>query len=413
MSDRKFDVVVWGASGFTGRLVAEYLIRQDLRDLRWALGGRNQQKLEEVRGELARREPRAAHVPIVTADANDEASLRALAKSTRVIATTVGPFRKLGPPLVAACAREGTHYCDLTGEPHFVRDMIEAHDEEARGTGARIVHCCGFDSIPSDLGVLILQEHAREKFGRPLEEIRMVTGAVRGGISGGTIASALLLAEESVRSKKVRRQLANPYLLDPSRDEEHARNRDQTGIRFDADAGRWTAPFVMAAINTRVVQRSNALLDYRYGRDFRYTESMGLGRGVKGAAQAMGVTAGLGGFFVTAATKPGRSLLQKVLPAAGEGPPKEKRDQGHFTLEFFGSGHDASGAAVKAKAVSKGTSDPGYGETAKMLGESALCLALDGEKLAGKGGVQTPAAAMGTPLVERLRRAGMTFDVVS
>lgn len=400
---RKYDVVLWGATGFTGKLVAEYLVRHASAGLRWALGGRNEAKLAEVRRALALISPAAGALPLAIADATDEASLDALVASTRVVATTVGPFRQHGPALVAAAARNGTHYCDLTGEPQFVREMIDLHHATARESGAKIVHCAGFDSIPSDLGVLMMQEHALSKMGRPLESIRFVTRRMSGGVSGGTIASALLMAEEMAKDKSLRRKLANPYLLDPTREGRGPDRGDQQGVKWDEEAGCWTAPFVMAAINTRIVRRTNSLLGYRYGRDFRYSEVMGLSRGVRGAVTAAGITAGLGGFFVTAATRPGRAVLRRFLPGPGEGPSTQSQQNGHFHIELIGS--DGMRGHVSAK------QDPGYGATAMMFGETALGLA---EASAPKGGgVLTPASVpgLGMTLVERLRQAGMTFDV--
>lgn len=408
---KNWDLILWGATGFTGELVAEYLLQHAPEDLRWALGGRNEAKLKAVRDRLTTTSPRAKSLQFVLADAQDADSLNALCASTRVVATTVGPFRIHGAPLVAAAARNGTHYCDLTGEPHFVRAMIDAHHEEAKRTGAKIVHCTGFDSIPSDLGVLMVQEFAKTELGAPVSTIRAVTRRMSGGISGGTIASALNLAEEAVKDPTVRRQIGNPYVLDPDRKDRGPDGSDQRGMKWDEDAKVWTAPWVMASINTRVVRRSNALLGYAYGRDFRYSEAMGLTRGPKGALLAAGITAGLGGFFVAAASGPGRSVLKRFLPAQGEGPDKATREKGHFHYQLYGHGKDRAGRDVRVVGDVKGTSDPGYGETAKMFSETALALAEKGSP--GGGGVLTPASApgLGMHLVDRLRRAGMTFDV--
>jgi short subunit dehydrogenase-like uncharacterized protein len=402
---RQYDVVIWGATGFTGRLVAEYLMRAAPAGLKWALGGRNERKLEEVRTSLG------ANVPLVIADANDEKSLDTLVSSTRAIATTVGPYRSYGAPLVAAAARAGTHYCDLTGEPHFVREMIDLHHSEAKRTGAKIVHCCGFDSIPSDLGVLMMQEHARKKFGRALSSVKFLLRSMSGGISGGTIASALLLAEEMGKDPSLRKRVGNPYVLDPDYEGRGPDKNDQFSVKWDEDAQAWTGPFVMAAINTRVVRRSNALQGYAYGKDFRYSEVMGFKKGLKGALTASGITAGLGAFFLTAASSPGRSLLKKMLPATGEGPSKEAREKGHFHVQLIGHGNDEQGHPVRTIGHVRGASDPGYGETAKMLGETVLALA-DRDAPQG-GGVMTPASTpgLGVTLISRLRNAGMTFEV--
>ncbi|MFL5319401.1 MAG: saccharopine dehydrogenase family protein, partial [Myxococcaceae bacterium] len=307
--------------------------------------------------------------------------------------------------------RAGTHYADLTGEPQFVREMIDLHHANAQKTGAKIVHCCGFDSIPSDLGVLMMQEHARKKFGRPLDSIRFYVRKLSGGISGGTIASALLLAEEMGKDPTLRKRVANPYLLDPDREGRGPDSNDQMAVKWDADANAWTGPFVMAAINTRIVRRSNALQGYAYGKDFRYSEVMSFKPGVQGAVMATSFTAGLGAFFLSAASSPGRALLRKVLPASGEGPSEESRKHGHFHIQLIGHGSDAQGHPVRLVGNVRGVNDPGYGETSKMLGETAIALA--DPKAPNGGGVLTPASTpgLGITLIERLRRAGMTFEV--
>jgi short subunit dehydrogenase-like uncharacterized protein len=411
---RRFDVVLFGATGFTGRLVAEYLAEHygssdvssgsagSAADLRIALAGRNQAKLEEIRRGL----PAAGKGwPILIADSHDRASLDAVAKDASVVCTTVGPYAKYGAELVASCVAHGTDYCDLTGETQFVRRMIDQHHALAKKTGARIVHCCGFDSIPSDLGVLMMQEASKERFGAPLQKVTYFAGETKGGFSGGTVASMLNLFEEIARDKSVLKILGNPYALNPEGERKGPDGSDQKGVRFDRDLGQWTAPFVMAAINTRVVRRSNAILGYPWGKDFRYAEVMSTGKGPRGLARATAITSFLGGFMGAAAIDPIRKLLAaRVLPKPGEGPSKEARDQGFFVTRFVGK--TADGRELRGRVA--GTSDPGYGETAKMLAESAVCLALGGPS---EGGVRTPASTMGMLLVERLRKAGMTFEV--
>ncbi|MCB9622135.1 MAG: saccharopine dehydrogenase NADP-binding domain-containing protein [Polyangiales bacterium] len=400
---RRYDVVLFGATGFTGRLVAEYLAEHyGDSDVRVALAGRNRAKLEDIRRGL----PAAGREwPILVADSHDRASLDAVAKDTSVVCTTVGPYARYGAELVAACVAHGTDYCDLTGETQFVRRMIDQHHEEAQKTGARIVHCCGFDSIPSDLGTLMMQEAAKERFGVPLQKVTYFAGETKGGFSGGTVASMLNLFEEIARDRSVLKILGNPYALNPEGKRKGPDGSDQKGVRFDRDLGQWTAPFVMAAINTRVVRRSNAILGYPWGEDFRYAEVMSTGKGPRGLARATAITSFLGGFMGAAAIDPIRKLLAaRVLPKPGEGPSKEDRDKGFFVTRFVGK--TADGRELRGRV--EGTSDPGYGETAKMLSESALCLALGGPS---EGGVRTPASTMGMLLVERLRKAGMTFDV--
>ncbi len=408
----EFDIVVWGATGFTGRLVAEYLARtQDTHRARWALAGRDRAKLEEVRKGLAARVPACAELPLLMADAKDAASLDALVARTRVVCTTVGPYARYGNELVAACVRAGTDYCDLTGEVQWMRRMIDAHHEQARASGARIVHTCGFDSIPSDLGVLMMQEHMRQEYGGHLGSVRLYMGPMRGGASGGTVASLLQALDEVAADRSVRRVLLNPHALDPDPTQRGPGERDLTSVRYSEELGQWTGPFFMASVNTRVVRRSHALLGYPWGRDFRYSEVASYGRGAKGLARATSMTVGLGGFFGAVQVKPLRKLLEsKVLPAPGQGPSAEEREKGFFEATLLGEGKSPrAGREVRLKGRVAAKGDPGYAATARMLAESALCLAFDGVE--AKGGVLTPASSMGMKLVERLRRAGMTFEV--
>jgi short subunit dehydrogenase-like uncharacterized protein len=421
---RQYDVVLWGATGYTGRLVAEFLLSRYGADgdLRWALGGRDGNKLSSVREQLAGEYPAARRLPIVLGDARDRASLDVLARSAKVVCTTVGPYALHGRDLVAACVDAGTDYCDLTGETPFVREMIDLHHERARDvSGARIVHCCGFDSVPSDLGTLLVQEHARAHHGAPCQEVKGFVVDATGGVSGGTAASALSIVEQAVRDPRTRRLLSDPYALAPR--ESHAGNgrgpraerdaRDQWGLRWDDDLGGWTAPFPMAGVNTRVVRRTNALLDYAWGTDFLYREASGFSKGAKGWLTAAGATAGLGLFVGAMVVPPLRWAIGKtVLPSPGEGPSAASRARGHFAVRFVGVGRATHGTTPpRVFATVRGTSDPGYGETAKMLAESAACLALDEGITGRRGGVLTPASAMGMRLVERLRQAGMSFDV--
>ncbi len=265
---RKLDVVVWGATGFTGKLTAEYLTKQYGvgRDVAWALGGRSREKLEEVRRDLTAIDAAASELPLIVADARDPASLAEVVGSTRVVATTVGPYAIYGRELVAACAEHGTDYCDLTGETPFIRQMIDLHHARAKETGARIVHCCGFDSIPSDLGVFMLQEHMRATYASRCSQVKFFVVGMRGGASGGTIASIMNLLEQAGRDPSVREIAFDPYALDPDRKGRGPDGPDQRTVKHDDDLDIWTGPFVMAAINTRVVRRTNALLGYAYGR---------------------------------------------------------------------------------------------------------------------------------------------------
>ena len=413
MTARDHDIILFGATGFTGKLVAEYLARHaGAKTVRWAIAGRNRSKLEAVKRDLVAIDPALAELPVLVADGHDQATLDAIVPRTHVVCTTVGPFGVHGRKLAATCARSGTHYCDITGEVPFIRASIDENHDKAVETHARIVHCCGFDSIPSDLGVFILWDHARKQ-GGSLSWTKGFVGEMSGAASGGTAATMLALIEEATRDPKVRRLLGNPHALDPEVPRGRVRDpfeADVRGVAFDKDIDRWTAPFVMSSINTRIVRRSNALL--HYGEPFRYREAMSLPKGPKGFVAASVVTAGMAGFTLGAALPPTRALLARfVLPKAGEGPSKEARDRGHFTLRFVAEGTTGTATPLRVKATVKGTSDPGYGETAKMLGQSCLCLAMDGEVLEPRYGVLTPASAMGLTLVDRLRREGMTFAV--
>lgn len=413
MSDRTFDIILFGATGFTGRLVAEYLAKEAKgRDVKWAIAGRNPVKLEAVRAELARADLAMSDLPILTADSHDVASLDKLAPQTRVVCTTVGPYMKYGHELAAACARAGTSYCDLTGETPFVRASIDANHEEATKTKARIVHCAGFDSIPSDLSAFLAREHA----GEDLAWVKMAVAKMSGGVSGGTISSMFTIMEQAKSDREVRKLMFDPHGLDPVRGaaDRDDFEKDQRSVKFDEDLGRWTAPFVMAAINTRVVRRSHALLKDEnqkgYGPRFRYNETMSFAKGPAGFAAATMVVAGLGAFMGAAAIDPVRGLLSRtVLPAPGEGPSKEQQERGHFEMRILAE--TESGKKIGGRIA--GNKDPGYGQTAVMLAESAMCLAKDVEgkdAIPERFGVLTPATAMGMPLVKRLRAAGMTLE---
>jgi len=318
------------------------------------------------------------------------------------VCTTAGPFAKYGSELVAACAEAGTHYCDLTGEVQWMRRMIDAHHARARETGARIVHSCGFDSIPSDLGTWALQQEFHERFGRYASAVTALFGESSGGFSGGTVASAMQTSSEAAVDRDVRRILANPYALDPDPQGPRPPAPDERSIGWDARLGLFTIPFVMAQVNSRVVRRGHALAGFPWGEDFRYREVMSTPGSARGLAMAVGVTGALAGLAFALKRPTLRDLLARRAPQPGEGPSQERRERGHWKTRLVGeSGSD------RLIYVASDRADPGYGSTAKMLGESALSLALD--PLTSEGGCLTPSVAMGTFLVERLRAAGLTF----
>ena len=405
-AERELDVGVFGATGFAGRLVAEYLAGHAPGGTRIGLAGRSRDRLERVRAELG---AAAAKWPLIEADSSDAESLAALARSARVVATTVGPYRPRGLPLVGACAEAGTHYADLSGEVLFERDSIERYHEVAAGTGARIVHGCGFDSIPSDLGTHLLYETVLADGGGELADTTLVVTRLRGGFSGGTLSSMVEQLDEVRADPQLRRTAADPYALSPDRAAEPdlGRQRDLTRVQRDTALGIWTGPFLMASINTRVVRRSSALLDWAYGRKFRYREVSGYGPGRAGALRAASVTAALGAMAAgLSSPRIRRLLVGRLLPGPGQGPSEQTRRNGRFRMEIHT--WTSAGRHYRARVAAQG--DPGYQATAVMMGEAALALALDQERLPGRAGVLTPATALGTVLTDRLRAAGMTFE---
>lgn len=402
---REFDLIVYGAASFVGRLLTRYLVERHGVDgeLKWALAGRNQAKLDAVAAEFE-----AQALPTIIADAADAPALQKMAGRAKVIVSTVGPYALFGSELVAACAEQGTDYCDLTGEPQWMRQMIDAHAEAAEQSGARIVHNCGFDSIPSDFGVWFLQQQAQADFGSVCGEVKLRVRAMRGGASGGTVASLLNVMKEIKGNPELRKLMQNPYAVCPPEARKGVRQANVAAPVFDEDAQSWLAPFVMAGINTKVVHRSNALQNHAWGKEFRYDEAMMLGGGAVGAAKAGAVSAGLGGFMALALIGPSRSLLEKyVLPKPGEGPSPQEQENGFFDIRLYGK--TAQGESLVVKVT--GDRDPGYGSTAKMLGEAAVCLAKDKKGTQSKGGFWTPSTAMGEALLNRLTEfAGLGFE---
>lgn len=404
--ETEHDIVLFGATGFTGRLTAGHLARTHLASgLRLALAGRDRKKLEGIREEIAKETPAAKDLPILIADAHDRAALDRVATSTRVVATTVGPYAKYGETLVAACAAAGAHYCDLTGEVTFMRRMIDRHHAEAQTSGARIVHTCGYDSIPSELGTWFVAKAYREKFGEAPKELVHAAGESRGGASGGTVASMLFLFEEASRDRAIRKLLANPYsLVDGPRGSDSG---DPLGVHYEPELGLWTGPFLMAGVNSRVVRRTASLLE-KEGREgyggASYREIMSTGKGAKGALAATALSAGLTGGMGVLAVGPLRRFATRYLPKPGEGPSEEMRRTGYFVSRFV-----ASGPRGVVKAKMRGEGDPGYEATSRMLGESAMCLAKDA--IDAPGGVRTPASTMPAQLLARLRAQRFTLEI--
>ncbi len=403
-ADRRLDLVVYGATSFVGQILCRHLVERHGTDgpLTWAIAGRDAAKLDAVAAATG------AEVERIVADAGDRRALDDMVGMTRVVVSTVGPYAKYGSELVAAVVAAGTDYCDLTGETQWMRRMIDAHQDAAVASGARVVHTCGFDSIPSDMGVWFTQQRAVERFGVACNRISMRVHALRGGASGGTIASMLNLMEEAAADPSLRRLLADPYALAPVDQRHGPAQPDLARPSHDPVTGRWIAPFVMAAVNTRVVQRSHALAGRPWGQDFRYDEATDTGPGPLGAAKAVGLSAGLAAGMGLTVLGPTRRLVSRVVPQPGEGPSPEAQENGNFDLRFFGATPDGRTLSTRVT----GDRDPGYGSTAKMLGESAVALVeLDPSEVGG--GFWTPSTALGDRLLERLEaHAGLRFDVL-
>lgn len=402
---REFDVIVYGATGFTGRLVAEHMLAKYGAggDVRWAMAGRSKGKLETVRNEIGA----PAELPLIVADASNPASLDAMAQRAKVIITTVGPYQLYGEPMVAACVEAGTDYVDLCGEPAWMAAMIAKYDAQAKATGARIVFSCGFDSIPFDLGVTFLQDEAISRLGVPMQRVRGRVRKMKGGFSGGTIASLMATLESAKRDGSILKTLANPFALTPGF-EGPAQPSGNT-VERDDTAGQWATPFIMASINTKNVHRSNFLLKQKWGADFVYDEMMLTGDGAGGKKRAKAAKRQSTLQNALLGFGPTRVLLRRfALPKPGEGPSKEERETGFYEVGFHGVAAD--GRAMRA--VVKGDKDPGYGSTSKMISESALCLARDVGRDKTSGGVWTPGAALGAKLIARLEaNAGMRFTL--
>ncbi|RID98666.1 saccharopine dehydrogenase family protein [Simplicispira hankyongi] len=386
---KAFDLVVHGATGFTGRLVVEYLLQRYPAGsgLRWAMGGRSAEKLASVRDAIGA----PADTPLVLTDSSDPASLQALMEQTRLVLTTVGPYQLYGSELVAACAAAGVDYVDLCGEPAWMRQMIDAHEGAAKASGARIVFSCGFDSIPFDMGVWMLQNEMHARFGHPASRVRGRVRKMKGTFSGGTAASLKATMAAAAADPGVLELLRNPFSLTPGF--EGPRQPSGNKPMVDEALGMWVAPFVMAAINTRNVHRSNLLMGHRYGPDFVYDEMLVTGTGEKGEAMANAVAAD-------------KSLGSDSGPRPGEGPSPEEREAGFYDVLFLGM--DAEGHQLRVAV--QGDRDPGYGSTSKMIAEAAVCLLQDATST--PGGIWTTAPALGQALIDRLQaHAGLTFAV--
>lgn len=388
MSERKYDVVVYGATGFTGRLVAEYLGANYAGDVKWAMAGRSKAKLKAVRDEIGA----PGDTPFIVADAEDPDSLKAMAQATRAVITTVGPYQSHGEPLVKACVEAGTDYVDLCGEPAWMADIISDYDAAAKESGARIVLSCGFDSIPFDLGVYHLQQTAKEKTGEPLNRVKGRVRKMKGTFSGGTAASFAESMKRAAREPEVLDLLKDPFALTPG----FTGPKQPHGAKpvYEEDLGGWSAPFIMATINVKNIHRSNQLLGHAYGEDFVYDEMLLTGPGEQGEAIANHVAQD-------------KSMAENP-PKPGEGPSREERETGFYEIMFTGETKEGERLTVSVS----GDRDPGYGSTSKMITEAALTLVRDVDRSQTPGGVWTPAPALGEVLIERLEeKAGLRFVV--
>ncbi len=408
MPNKEFDIVVFGATGFVGKILCNYLVNEYTEpNLTWAMAARSGSKLQELKDSLG---SAAASLSLIIADSSDEASLRRMCEKAELIISTVGPYALYGELLVKLCSQLGTDYCDLTGEPQWIRRMIDLYQADAKSSGARIVHCCGFDSVPSDLGVMFLQDHAQRYFGRYCDQVKLRVKVMKGGASGGTIASGLNLYKEAAGDPALRKEMRDPYSLCP---EEHSFRVRQhnVSVEYDNDFDAWAGPFIMASINTRIVLRSNALLERHYDDNFRYDEAMLTGTGKRGEKAAKRLSLGTKFSTIALAFGPVRWFAARFfLPSPGEGPSPEQQLEGCYDLRLLG--RTKLGEEVQVKVT--GDRDPGYGSTAKMLAQAGISLRRDVDEGEVGGGFWTPATAFNEKLISRLvENAGMTFELKS
>tara|TARA_Y100001970_G_scaffold286090_1_gene407409 strand:- start:244 stop:1482 length:1239 start_codon:yes stop_codon:yes gene_type:complete len=411
MKNIKYDLVVFGATGFTGTLVAEYLAREygvKNKKFVWAIAGRDNKKLDDLKTYLLEFDSEAKSLPTLVADSYDKESLDSITSISRVLISTVGPYLKYGKLLVRSCANNGTDYCDLTGEVPFIRESIDSFDTLAKNNKCRIIHSCGFDSVPSDIGVLILQQEAKIKFGKPFDKIKLYARGMKGGLSGGTIESMINISSYISSKPELSGLLGNPYALNP--DGQLLGGPDGSSLRsvkWDEKTNLWTCPFIMSGINTRVVRRSNALMGFLYGKDFKYSEVYSFNKGFFGFIRSVSMLIGMAFLKVAISFRLSLWLLRKLfLPRPGQGPSKENRESGYFKVLLVGFSEK-----MKIKCVVTGDRDPGYAGTAIMLSESALSILLEKESIPDITGVLTPASGIGGILVSRLKDKGITFKI--
>ena len=412
MKNTEYDLVIMGATGFTGKLVVEYLIENygvENEEFTWAIAGRDKNKLERLRSSFKYIDSNSNKIPRLVVDSHDTNSLDKMTSISRLVISTVGPYLKFGEALVESCVKNGTHYCDLTGEVPFIRKSIDAFDIKAKKNNCRIVHSCGFDSVPSDIGVLLLQMDSLKRFDKPCDEVNLYVRSIRGGLSGGTIDSMISIFKYIGSNPGHRKLLKSPFSLNPR--ESLKNNTWQPilkSVKWDDDIQRWLCPFIMAGFNSRIVMRTNAITDYRYGIDFKYSEVSSYKKGLSGFLKAVVMFIGLVLIQISLKVRPLLWFLRKFfLPSPGEGPSKEIRDNGFFKLDIIGSMDNIK----KIRFTVTGEGDPGYSATAKMITESALSILLNQDRIPKVSGVLTPAAGIGVVLAERLNDKGFNFSI--
>ena len=412
MKNIEYDLIIMGATGFTGKLVVEYLIKNygvENEEFTWAIAGRDKNKLETLRSSFKYIDSNSNKIPRLVVDSHNTNSLDKMTSISRLVISTVGPYLKFGEALVESCVKNGTHYCDLTGEVPFIRRSIDAFDIKAKKNNCRIVHSCGFDSVPSDIGVLLLQMDSLKRFDKPCDEVNLYVRSIRGGLSGGTIDSMISIFKYMGSNPGHRKLLKSPFSLNPR--ESLKNNTWQPilkSVKWDDDIQRWLCPFIMAGFNSRIVMRTNAITDYRYGIDFKYSEVSSYKKGLSGFLKAVVMFIGLVLIQISLKVRPLLWFLRKFfLPSPGEGPSKEIRDNGFFKLDIIGSMDNIK----KIRFTVTGEGDPGYSATAKMITESALSILLDQDRIPKVSGVLTPAAGIGVVLAERLNDKGFNFSI--
>ena len=399
-----------GATSFTGRLVVEYLIKNygaKNEKFSWAIAGRDQKKLEELKKSFIEIDSQANSIPIFIADSFHSKSLDNMTSSCKIVISTVGPYLKYGIPLIQSCVKNGTHYCDLTGEVPFIRKSIDLFDEKAKKSKCRIIHSCGFDSIPSDIGVLYLQKNSLEKFNQTCDEVNLYVRSIKGGLSGGTIESIINISNYMDSNLDDRNLLTNPFALNPRNSiKNNIRQPSLKSIKWDKVNKQWICPFLMSGINTRVVRRTNAIADFSYGENFRYSEVSSFKKGVNGFFKAVTMLTMLIFLQISIKFRPLLWVLRKIaFPRPGQGPSIEKREKGFFKLKIIGLINNVKKNSIKII----GNSDPGYSATAKMITESAISILLDSDKIPDNYGVLTPASGIGLVIIDRLKDKGITF----